>query len=306
MKSQQAKQQKYVAATTANVGGGRAHKVWAIIALVGLFACGLMIGIGINKKSTSVQEIGMSSAQCNDLAAELIDVARCSSDSCIARMRELNEVYTNNCAGRMFQVQEVKEAQTQPQAEDDTDKKTCEVIEDLLESRLFLGESDDVNIHNVNIDVYEGLIENGCPENTEKYKELMARENAIIDALKSTNSSENTKTCTEIEDLLIGQLPNYPWDSCDIRIKRAKIYANLSERGCPENSQHFADLAAKELEIARALRDDEFSKDETIEIVETYKRLEMKQVAKEVLDKVQKLTDPAIDFILQMEKIINE
>lgn len=304
MKSQQAKQQKYVAAATANVVGGRAHKVWAIIALVGLFTCGLMIGIGINKKSTSVQEIGMSTSQCNDLAAELLDVARCSSDSCIARMRELNDVYTNNCVGRMFQVQEVKMAETQPQ--DDTDKKTCEVIEDLLESRLFLSESDDVNIHSANIDVYESLVENGCPENAEKYKELMARENAIIDALKSTNSSENTKTCTEIEDLLMGQLPNYPLDSCDIRIQRAKIYANLSERGCPENSHHFADLAAKELEIARALRDDEFSQDETIEVVETYKRLKMKQVAKEVLDKVQKITDPAIDFILQMEKIINE
>ncbi len=60
------------------------------------------------------------------------------------------------------------------------------------------------------------------------------------------------------------------------------------------------------MEIARALRDDYFNRNETLEVVETYKRLEMKQAAADVLDKVQKLTDPAIDFIIQVQKIIEE
>ena len=90
------------------------------------------------------------------------------------------------------------------------------------------------------------------------------------------------------------------------RINRAKIYANLSERGCPENAQKFVELAKHELEIARALEDDMFSESETIEVVETYKRLNMQAAAEEIFETAKKLTNPAIDFILEVEKIINE
>jgi len=305
MKPQQTKQQKHTAALSVNAGHGRAHKFWGIVALAGLFACGLMVGMGINKNKTDIQEIGMTASQCDNLAMELINAARYVSDSCITRIRELNEVYTKNCVGRTVMMEQVESEKTTPQVQDNTDKKTCEVIENLLESRLFLKESDNINIHINNVDVYENLVANGCPENTEKYKELIARENAIIAALQSAGQRENSKTCQEIEQVLSGMIDMFP-RSAEQYINNAQIYANLSERGCPENSQHFVELAAKELEIARALRDDEFNESETVEVVETYKRLEMKQVAKEVLDKVQKLTDPAIDFILQMEKIINE
>lgn len=305
MKPQQTKQQKHTAALSVNVGHGRAHKFWGIVALAGLFACGLMVGMGINKNKTDIQEIGMTASQCDNLAMELINAARCVADSCITRIRELNEVYTKNCVGRTVMMEQVESEKTTSQVQDNTDKKTCEVIENLLESRLFLKESDNINIHINNVDVYENLVANGCPENTEKYKELIARENAIIAALQSAGQRENSKTCQEIEQVLSGMIDMFP-RSAEQYINNAQIYANLSERGCPENSQHFVELAAKELEIARALRDDEFNESETVEVVQTYKRLEMKQVAKEVLDKVQKLTDPAIDFILQMEKIINE
>ncbi len=66
------------------------------------------------------------------------------------------------------------------------------------------------------------------------------------------------------------------------------------------------ELAKQELDIARALQDDKFNENETIEVVETYKRLKMQQDAQEIFDKVKKLTNPAIDFIMQVEKIINE
>ena len=41
-------------------------------------------------------------------------------------------------------------------------------------------------------------------------------------------------------------------------------------------------------------------------MVETYKRLHMQQEAAKMLDKAKKLTNPAIDFIIQLEKIIEE
>ena len=52
------------------------------------------------------------------------------------------------------------------------------------------------------------------------------------------------------------------------------------------------------------MEDDEFDEYETIEVVETYKRLNMQAAAQEIFEPVKKLTNPTIDFILQVEKII--
>lgn len=182
-------------------------------------------------------------------------------------------------------------------------KETCAIIEDLLLERLLPVDSQDVRYHENNIDVYEKLVMNGCPENQQKYHNAAQREREIVAALQS---SENTqKTCEQIESLLINQLPMADGDS-EYRIRRAKIYANLSERGCAENSGKYVELAKQELEIARALEDDEFDNQETIEVVETYKRLNMQAAAEEIFETAKKLTNPAIDFILEVEKIINE
>lgn len=114
-------------------------------------------------------------------------------------------------------------------------------------------------------------------------------------------------TCGQIEMLLQDRLQ--PADSHDSQdhIENAKIYANLSERGCPENSLKYKNLAAQELEIARALNDDNLNQQfESVEIVETYKRLQMQQEAARMIEKAKKLTNPAIDFIIELEKIIEE
>lgn len=116
---------------------------------------------------------------------------------------------------------------------------------------------------------------------------------------------EPQRVCLEIERLLLGHLP-VASDNVDDRIGRAKVYASVAERGCPENSAAYVDLAGQELDIARAIEDDNFSHQETIEVVETYKRLHMQAAAEEIFEKAKKLTDPAIDFILQVEQIINE
>ena len=117
--------------------------------------------------------------------------------------------------------------------------------------------------------------------------------------------SEAQSVCAEIERLLARHLP-VASDDVDDRIERAKIYASMAERGCPENANAYVELARQELDIARAIEDDEFDHEETIEVVETYKRLNMQAAAEEIFEKAKKLTNPAIDFILQVEKIINE
>lgn len=285
----------------------RRQKIYGVIALGGLFACGLMVGIAINGGNNSTKkELSMSFEQCNSIASEIVQTRDCwnmSTNDCIAKLNTLNEVYVKNCAGRTFDVEEPK---IQQASEDMADKETCEVIENMKLSFLYPEMAEDPNSHNSNIAIYNSLIKYGCPENVEKYQALIQREQDILEALTGKATTENTQTCDEIESLLIQRLPVYNLDQSNIRIERAKIYANLSERGCPENSQRYVDLASKELEVARALEDDRFNEYETEEVVETYKRLEMKQAASEVLNKVQKLTDPAIDFILKMEQIINE
>ncbi len=113
------------------------------------------------------------------------------------------------------------------------------------------------------------------------------------------------KTCEQIELYLQDRLPSA--DGNPYRhIERAKIFAQLSERGCPENSEKYVAAAQQDLEIARALLDDNLYGDEVIEVVETYKRLDMQAAAEEIFEMAKKLTDPAIDFILEVEKIINE
>ena len=107
--------------------------------------------------------------------------------------------------------------------------------------------------------------------------------------------------------LLLERLNPLEYQDSYAHIDNAKIYANLSERGCPENSEKFKELAKQELEIARALTDDKMeSESEATEMVETYKRLQLQVEAERMIEKAKKLTNPAIDFIIQLEKIIEE
>ena len=123
--------------------------------------------------------------------------------------------------------------------------------------------------------------------------------------VETRDVSEPVAVCNEIERLLSRRLP-IATDDADERIERAKIYATLAERGCPENSATYVEMARQELDIARAIEDDEFDHDETIEVVETYKRLNMQAAAEEIFEKAKRLTNPVIDFIIQVERIINE
>ena len=116
------------------------------------------------------------------------------------------------------------------------------------------------------------------------------------------------KTCIAVEKLLSQRLYDENSLSPDDHLFNAQTYALLAERGCSENFAAYKELALREIEIARALSDDGIvqDKNDAIDVIRTYRKLDMKREAEVVFDTMKKLTDPAIDFILEVEKIINE
>nr|MBQ0091364.1 hypothetical protein [Candidatus Enterousia merdequi] len=142
---------------------------------------------------------------------------------------------------------------------------------------------------------------------SENCKNRIFEEPKTIEEPKPEEKNLPETTCGKIEMLLLERLNPLEYQDSYAHIDNAKIYANLSERGCPENSEKFKELAKQELEIARALTDDKMeSESEATEMVETYKRLQLQVEAERMIEKAKKLTNPAIDFIIQLEKIIEE
>ena len=273
----------------------KSQKIYGWLAFIALFVCGMMVGIGFNEhKPIKTDVVQWDATKCFHLQNLMTH-----NETTAEKLAELNKLYAEYCTNVKKNVKpEVKK-------EDTASKKTCELVEEIQLRELYDENSGNIEHHRANVRVYEILVQHGCPENEEKYRTAIAREMEIIDALSGQQNLMST--CEQIEASLFGRLPHGGAElNSDERIERAKIYANLSERGCPENSQKYVALAQQELEIARALQDDKFSEDDTIEVVETYKRLNMQAAAQEIFDVAKKLTNPAIDFILEVEKIINE
>lgn len=130
---------------------------------------------------------------------------------------------------------------------------------------------------------------------------------SMRDNVSATNAA-NMPTCARIEQLLSDRLEGENTTNPDVFMYNANIYATMVEYGCPENAEKYRDQALADLAIANALSYNGLASDtdNTEVVIDTYKKLEMQTQARDFLNKVQKLTDPAIDFILQMEKIINE
>jgi len=280
--------------------------VYGVIGAIALVLIGGIAGYVING-SDRVNHSTMTETQCKDLARKIVNATTDVEPDFIA---QLNKVYSENCLDRDF---------AQPKPEQKVEVKqlpqeTCAAIEELLKAQLADENSLYSPEHRNNFEVYTKLADKGCEKNREKYLKLAQRENDIAKALATAEPEpmpiedfSGQPTCEQIESLLSKRLGSWDLDSSDRRIERAKIYANLSERGCPENSEKYKALAAQELEIARALYDDDLNdRDESIEIVETYKRLQMQQEAARMIEKAKKLTNPAIDFIIELEKIIEE
>ena len=269
------------------------------IAFILLFVCGIMVGVGLNKKQTEVASntsiIQMSEDHCNKIAYQMTSDLSTSAEKLV----ELQKIYSENCAGRKKKEEKAKSENK----ENVEPKETCEIIEDLLLKRIYPEDTSDIDKHEANIAVYEKLIMNGCSENQMKYHKQSERERKIVAALQQSGTQD--QTCEQIEDI-ISEGILYGSHDYETRIRNAAIYAQLSERGCAENSQKYADLAKQELEIARAIQDDRLFEYDAIEVASIYKRLNMQAAAQEFLDTLKGFVDPTVNFILEIEKIVNK
>lgn len=225
----------------------RKQKIWGVVALVGLFACGWMVGV-------SVRSLNSGDAIAADASASNVS--------------------------------------------------ECDIIEYHLKRDLEATE-----IESKKIPIYKNLIEYGCPENVAEYKAHLKGLEVAQGYVAPKQTKRPVSTCTKIEQEYKTRLNDvsHAGNGADAYIWNAKIYAILAERGCPVNHEKYTVMARQSLELARAISDDEWWDNyETIEVVETYKRINMQAAAEEIIDKVKKLSNPAIDFIIQLEKIINE
>ena len=291
--------------------------VYGIVGMVALFIVGGIIGFIING-SDRINRSNMSKNQCETISSQIISAAKNNQPDLVA---QLNKVYSENCLDREFNEPKEQVVKKEPKKLPET---TCEAIEALLTEDLYNENNSDSQKHYYNADVYKKLATKGCESNREKYKQLSDREMEIAEALDEDVMSleekvQGVRTCEKIQSVLEEKLicskrgydvMSYECNDPEAHIQDAQVYANLSERGCPENSTKYKDLAAQQLEIARALTDDKIDEyrgeEETTKIVETYKRLHMKAEAEKIIEKAKKLTNPAIDFIIQLEKIIEE
>ena len=268
------------------------------IAFILLFVCGIMVGVGLNKKQTEVASnttvIQMSEDHCDNIAYQMT-----TKSTSAEKLVELQKIYSENCAGRKKKEEKAKSENK----ENVEPKETCEIIEDLLLKRIYPEDTSDIDKHEANIAVYEKLIMNGCSENQMKYHKQSERERKIVAALQQ--SGTQGQTCEQIEDI-ISEGINYESHNYETRIRNAGIYAQLSERGCAENSQKYAELAKQELEIARAIEDDRLSGEAAIDVANIYKRLNMQAAAQEFLDTLKGFVDPTVNFILEIERIVNK
>lgn len=218
----------------------RRQKIYGVIALGGLFACGLMVGLAINGgRDDGMKKIEMSASQCESIASEIVYLGTRATNPNMDKLRELNELYSANCAGRLV------------------------------------------------------VVETAAPVSQQQVQEI-------------SEQIAEKPTCVVIEETLSGRLLNNPGDNSYNYLRNADIYANMMENGCPENAEKYKAAALRSLEIAQALQYNNEVIDNAEIVIDTYKKLDMQNQAREFLNKVQKLTDPAIDFILKMEQIINE
>ena len=281
------------------------YRVYGAIGMIALFLMGALVGFILNG-SDRINHSIMTESQCKELSSKMWSAI---NNNRYEEIGMLNKIYSENCLDRVFeQPQQKVEEKKLPES-------NCEAVEELVLQELEDENSTDWQTHLYNSEVYQKLIDKGCESNKEKYWKLKMRSLQLLQGLNPDYTmqhgfSDKTPACQKIETVLKRRLYEFDNPDAPAHIDNAKIYANLSERGCQQNSGKYKDLAKQELEIARALNDDKMEnpqeKEESVEIVETYKRLQMQAEAERMIEKAKKLTNPAIDFIIQLERIIEE
>lgn len=249
----------------------RRQRILAWIALVGIFVCGMMAGAFIwQTKTTYTPDSGAS----NDLV---------HNDESVPPCRLIENVLLENIKNNI-------------------NNSSWEADEN----------------HEWNADVYEHLVKVGCEENKEKYATLVDTEREIAKNLRlvrhkvveyndDTVNDVETRPCEVIEENLLGKITNRCSYS-DCHLQNAEIYSKITEDGCPENAEKYKQLALDELQISEGVRidDSNIANNEIRSTINTYKKLQMQNEAKKYLNKVEKMVNPGIDFILELQRIIEE
>ena len=187
----------------------------------------------------------------------------------------------------------------------------CRVKEEKLQQMLT------ENDHWYNARIYERMEKIGCEQNKEKFANFAKSELELAEAIRyveygeeniSVENNENAKPCAIIERQLRYELDRSDNASAWSHSRNAAVYSKMSEDGCPENSEKYKQLALNELEIADGIkvRENNVSEDEMLYTVDTYKKLQMQQEAKKYINKVEKMVNPGIDFIMELQRIIEE
>ena len=111
------------------------QRILSVVALIGLVACGVMIGVAISKKkhNTVPQDAGMHMTEWH--CREIINRMTASNTSA-EQLAELNKIYNDNCAGRVFDKPVVKEEVKDVAVQEDAEqlKETCVVVEEALDA----------------------------------------------------------------------------------------------------------------------------------------------------------------------------
>lgn len=212
-------------------------------------------------------------------------------------------------------------------AQEDEYVPPCRLLEEaLLENingHINNGNWDADEKHDANARVYERLVKVGCSENVEKYKSLVESEIEIAENLRVVNNKskksfddfddsveyeyEEVEPCVVIEKTLRERIQEW-CSNANCHLNNAEIYSKMAEDGCPGNKEVNTKKALDELQIAEGVRIDEreIGNNEIRTTVNTYKKLQMQNEAKKYLNKVEKLVNPGIDFILELQRVIEE
>ena len=267
----------------------RKQKFWAWVLLIGIFGCGVMTGL---------YPLGHKVAYTPDSAvkSESKDVATKPSN-------------VPDVADKVADAAEVVDPKPQ---------EPCQINEKVLKNRLEKNIDDRapnaIGLHQANLLIYKRLMDTGCWENRGYFSDMAANEviylNAITDFDKTNNESLE-RPCREIENALNRRLiyncDNYQYVS-ECHLNNAEVYSKMAEDGCPENVEQYRKNALDELQIADGVRINasDVNPREVRSTINTYKKLRMQGEARRYLNKVEKMLDPGIDFILELQKVIEE
>ncbi|MBP5485101.1 MAG: hypothetical protein J6Y07_00110 [Alphaproteobacteria bacterium] len=257
----------------------RKQKFWALVLLFGIFGCGLMTGLSpVGHKIVNTADSGVKTES----------------------------------KGLVGTVQEVINPEP---------LEPCQINEKVLKGRLVQDIDDNatewaIDAHQKNFMIYERLVNMGCRENRGYFSDMAENEMAYIKAItgidkKSNEVSDVEKPCREIENALnrrvISDCTNYGVVS-ECHLNNAEVYSKLAEDGCAENAEQYRKNALDELQIADGVRINasDVNPREVRSTINTYKKLQMQNEARRYLNKVERMLDPGIDFIMELQKVIEE